>query len=307
MITTFLDRNSVVMIAFSCIHEIRLIVTTHSAAFDRSTKAVFEGSGQAFPFYSCVDSDDEDCLEQFSGSLVDAALDVRRNSSNQRVTKYADKASPVDSARGKGRFRQREKPGPSVATPSAATAKSRTTSSGPPNRTPVSVGSASTNIANLRIHTTPSSNSRVGTPVGGRRRGGSSSSSSSLGLNGSDPSSGGDSSTRNEEEEQDKGRRTPQGQATGSSSVGRSVGLVAGASVGAALLLLVICFAVFKYRSRDEGTYKIDNRNYTYEVCGGGGGGGRTEENGGSSCGGVYKLRSLRSKQKRKDVKEWYV
>lgn len=77
-----------------------------------------------------------------------------------------------------------------------------------------------------------------------------------------------------------------------------------GVSVGVALLLLVICFAVFKYRSRDEGTYKIDNRNYTYEVCGG-----RTEENGGSggSGGGVYKLRSLRSKQKRKDAKEWYV
>ena len=87
------------------------------------------------------------------------------------------------------------------------------------------------------------------------------------------------------------------------------VGLIAGGAIGVVVLVVLLGCAVYKYRSRDEGTYRIDNRNCAYEVCST-----RPEENGGagSASGSVYKLKNIRGgggagRPRKKDVKEWYV
>lgn len=241
-----------------------------------------EGSGHRFSLFSCVDSDDEDCSEQFSGSLIDARLmtAVYNESSNRRVTDYLDKATvdddDVELSASKAASK-REEAGPSNAT-------STTRISAPtPDQMPRASTSSSTNIANLRIHTTLS-NVRVSTAIAGRR-------GEPFNHNVSDPSKGSSTEGEGKGHEQQEQMTSP---------LRRNVVLIVGVASGVLLLLAAISFAVFKYRSRDEGTYKIDNRNYTYEVCSS-----RTEENGGG--GGAYKLRSIKSKQKRKDTKEWYV
>lgn len=203
---------------------------------------------------------------------------VYNESSNRRVTDYLNKETDddVDLSASKAASKREE------AGSSNVTALTRITAS-TLDQMPRASASSSTNIENLRIHTTLS-NVRVSTAIAGRR-------GEPPNHNASEPSRG--SSTEGEGKGHEK-----QEQMT--SPLGRNVALIVGVASGVLLLLAVISFAVFKYRSRDEGTYKIDNRNYTYEVCSS-----RTEENGGGS--GAYKLRSIKSKQKRKDTKEWYV
>jgi len=94
------------------------------------------------------------------------------------------------------------------------------------------------------------------------------------------------------------------------------IALIAGISLGVILIVTLLALAFYRYRSRDEGSYRIDNRNYTYEVCStrgdialegkvmnGGGGVGNGGILKGSSA---YKQRNIRSRQK-VDAKEWYV
>lgn len=67
---------------------------------------------------------------------------------------------------------------------------------------------------------------------------------------------------------------------------------------GTTFLITVLFFAVYRYRRRDEGSYKIDNSDYTlYEAC-------KNEENGA-----MYRLKNLKSNNKinKKTIKEWYV
>lgn len=79
----------------------------------------------------------------------------------------------------------------------------------------------------------------------------------------------------------------------------RDLVIIVGASSGLLLTLLILSFGVYRYRSRDQGSYKVDNRDYTlYEACSG------AEENGA-----MYRLKNLKlnGKVQKKTVKEWYV
>ena len=76
--------------------------------------------------------------------------------------------------------------------------------------------------------------------------------------------------------------------------------IISGVAVSLGCVLLVGCCAVYRYRRRDEGSYKIDNRSYTlYETA---------EKQGAEKPrGGLYRLRGFKTKQKQRDNKEWYV
>lgn len=79
----------------------------------------------------------------------------------------------------------------------------------------------------------------------------------------------------------------------------RDLIIIVGVSSGLLLTLLILSLGVYRYRSRDQGSYKVDNRDYTlYEACEG------AEENGA-----MYRLKNLKlnGKAQRKTVKEWYV
>ena len=85
-----------------------------------------------------------------------------------------------------------------------------------------------------------------------------------------------------------------------SSPLGMSVGLIVGIVGGVLVVLFVLAYAVYKYRSRDEGTYKIDeSKNYGYEVCNSKP---MVHLNGRSKS-----AADRSSRHKRKDTKEWYV
>ena len=85
----------------------------------------------------------------------------------------------------------------------------------------------------------------------------------------------------------------------GGTALGMNIGLIVGIAVGVVLLLLIIAFAFYKYKSRDEGSYKIDeSKNYSYETC--------STKPPPQVNGGVSKSGSNCSKSK-KNVKEWYV
>lgn len=75
---------------------------------------------------------------------------------------------------------------------------------------------------------------------------------------------------------------------------GIGVGVIVGICAAILLVIFVIVFVVYKYRSRDEGSYKIDeSRNYGYEAC--------------NSKPMVHLNGKVKSgRHKRKDV-EWYV
>jgi len=99
------------------------------------------------------------------------------------------------------------------------------------------------------------------------------------------------------------------------------VGLIAGSSVGVVVVLLLAAFAVYKYRSRDQGSYRLDpDAPNGYVVAPGSerfrlrrtsssglASSGPADQNGGGG-GTIYRLRNSRSRSKgRRDVKEWYV
>lgn len=75
---------------------------------------------------------------------------------------------------------------------------------------------------------------------------------------------------------------------------GMGAGVIVGISAAVLLVIVVIALLVYKYRSRDEGSYKIDeSRNYGYEAC--------------NSKPMVHLNGKVKSgRHKRKDV-EWYV
>lgn len=73
------------------------------------------------------------------------------------------------------------------------------------------------------------------------------------------------------------------------------LGMAIGISVGVMLLFLILAYATYKYRSRDEGTYRIDEGNgYGYDAY---------------NSKPLIHLngRARYSRQKSKDNKEWYV
>lgn len=90
--------------------------------------------------------------------------------------------------------------------------------------------------------------------------------------------------------------------ADGAQSMASNVGLMAGISTGAFVLLLLLSCAVYKYRSREEGTYSLEaaTSEYGYEAC-----------HGGNGYGGVRKKASkadgVAIKTKKRQTKEWYV
>ena len=99
------------------------------------------------------------------------------------------------------------------------------------------------------------------------------------------------------------------------------VGLIAGSSVGVVVVLLIAALAVYKYRSRDQGSYRLDpdapngylaapgSERYRLRRTSSSGMSsvGPPDQNGGGG-GTIYRLRNSRSRSKgRRDVKEWYV
>ena len=101
------------------------------------------------------------------------------------------------------------------------------------------------------------------------------------------------------------------------------IGLIAGSSVGVVVVLLLAALAVYKYHSRDQGSYRLDPDAPNGYVAAPGGerfrlrrtsssglaSSGPADQNGGDRGGGaMYRLRNSRSRSKgRRDVKEWYV
>lgn len=94
----------------------------------------------------------------------------------------------------------------------------------------------------------------------------------------------------------------------GNYSLARNVALIGGVGAGIILLVLLIVYAVYKFRARDEGTYKIDeSKQYTYSTC-------NLHPPPSPTIPGPPPTRSVNGngqqqppKSKRRDIKEWYV
>ena len=113
----------------------------------------------------------------------------------------------------------------------------------------------------------------------------------------------------------------PSAAASTNSQLAVHVGMIAGSSVGVVIVLLLAALAVYKYRSRDQGSYRLDPDAPNGYVAAPGGERyqlRRTSSSGLASsgpsdqnCAGggtVYRLRNSRTRSKgRRDVKEWYV
>ena len=84
--------------------------------------------------------------------------------------------------------------------------------------------------------------------------------------------------------------------------LGLNIGLIVGIVAGILLLILLFGYALYKYKSRDEGSYKIDeSKNYPYPDT-------ASSKASSQVNGGVSKSGMQASKPKsKKDVKEWYV
>jgi len=96
------------------------------------------------------------------------------------------------------------------------------------------------------------------------------------------------------------------------------IGLIAGSSVGVVVVLLLAALAVYKYRSRDQGSYRLDPDAPNGYVAAPGGERfrlRRTSSSGLAASGpadqnsAVHRLRNARNSRSkaRRDVKEWYV
>lgn len=74
-----------------------------------------------------------------------------------------------------------------------------------------------------------------------------------------------------------------------------NIGLILGIAAGVLVALLILIFALYKFRSKDEGSYKIDeSQNFAHLEK-------KQQSNGGAAHG------SNGKNSKKKDVKEWYV
>ena len=90
--------------------------------------------------------------------------------------------------------------------------------------------------------------------------------------------------------------------------MGLNIGLIVGIAAGVVLLLLILAYALYKYKSRDEGSYKIDeSKNYSYEAYTAQAAKQPLTPSNTHANGGVSKSSSHGSKPRKKDVKEWYV
>jgi hypothetical protein len=92
-----------------------------------------------------------------------------------------------------------------------------------------------------------------------------------------------------------------------SPSLGLNIGLIVGIAAGVVLLLLILAYAFYKYKSHDDGGYKMDEtKNYRYDSC-------NTKPPpplppSGHVNGTMQKSATTTpTKPKKKDVKEWYV
>ena len=84
-----------------------------------------------------------------------------------------------------------------------------------------------------------------------------------------------------------------------------NIALIIGVLFGLILLICIIAYAIYKYRKRDEGTYKIDDtKNYRYETV-------STKmpshANGSNGVAAKSAMNSSKSVAKKGTVKEWYV
>ena len=79
-----------------------------------------------------------------------------------------------------------------------------------------------------------------------------------------------------------------------------NIGLIAGIAVSVLVAVVILCIALYKFRSRDEGTYKVDeSQNFT-----------SLDSKKGHQGNGTLLSHSgdpAKRGGKKKDVKEWYV
>ncbi|XP_048259836.1 neurexin-1-like isoform X2 [Haliotis rufescens] len=77
-----------------------------------------------------------------------------------------------------------------------------------------------------------------------------------------------------------------------------NIGLIIGIAAGVLVAILILIFALYKFRSRDEGTYKVDeSQNFSYLES-------KKQQGNGALLG---KGEETGKRGKKKDVKEWYV
>jgi len=120
----------------------------------------------------------------------------------------------------------------------------------------------------------------------------------------------------------DGGDNAPASSTSSNNRLAVHIGLIAGSSVGVVVVLLLAALAVYKYRSRDQGSYRLDPDAPNGYLAASGGeryrlrrtsssglaSSGPADQNGGGGGGTIYRLRNSRSRSKgRRDVKEWYV
>ena len=91
--------------------------------------------------------------------------------------------------------------------------------------------------------------------------------------------------------------------ATSAASFRLNLTLLVGISLGLLILIFILVYAVYKYRKRDEGVYKIDNKNARYESV-------NTKAPSSDSNGvasSKHATNGSKSSRKKGPVKEWYV
>lgn len=79
-----------------------------------------------------------------------------------------------------------------------------------------------------------------------------------------------------------------------------NIGVIVGVVVVVVIIILVSGYILYKYKSRDEGSYKVDeSKNYSFEPA--------PTKPPPAANGGMTKTNCNNSKPRKKDVKEWYV
>ncbi|KAL8601328.1 hypothetical protein ACOMHN_054622 [Nucella lapillus] len=90
------------------------------------------------------------------------------------------------------------------------------------------------------------------------------------------------------------------GKVSSTSDSGLNIGLIIGITISVTVAVTILCIALYKFRRRDEGTYKVDeSQNFASLDRKGPSGNGALLGHNTGDCG--------KSTRKKKDVKEWYV